>query len=104
MGRYTLIYDWCIWVMCDDAKIRKQAAAEQLLEWLQGCERETLPAERFNRKFANLCQRLSLNRCPWNLSWPWRGKRVLPVRQNAWKSWKMIDFIRKFPTCSGTIG
>ena len=35
VGRYTLIFDWCIWVMCDDPKIRAQAAAEQLLEWLQ---------------------------------------------------------------------
>lgn len=35
VGRYTLIYDWCIWVMCDDTSIRDQAAAEQLVEWLQ---------------------------------------------------------------------
>jgi len=35
VGRYTVIYDWCIWILCDDPKIRAQAAAEQVLEWLQ---------------------------------------------------------------------
>lgn len=59
VGRYTLIYDWCIWVMCDDANIRKQAAAEQLLEWLQGASATPSPEE-IKRKFATLCQRLSL--------------------------------------------
>lgn len=35
VGRYTLIYDWCIWVVCDDPQIRAEAAAEQLVDWLQ---------------------------------------------------------------------
>jgi hypothetical protein len=59
VGRYTLIYDWCIWVMCDDAGIRKQAATEQLLEWLQGAA-TTPSAEEIKRKFADLCQRLKI--------------------------------------------
>jgi hypothetical protein len=59
VGRYALIYDWCIWVMCDDAGIRKQAAAEQLLEWLQGASATPSSGE-IQRKFAGLCQRLSL--------------------------------------------
>ena len=63
VGRYTLIYDWCIWIVCDDANIRKQAAAEQLLEWLQGAS-ATPSAEEIKRKFANLCQRLSLQLLP----------------------------------------
>ena len=63
VGRYTLIYDWCIWVMCDDANVRKQAAAEQLLEWLQGASAKPAPDE-IKRKFANLCQRLSIPLLP----------------------------------------
>jgi len=59
VGRYALIYDWCIWVMCDDVNIRKQAAAEQLLEWLQSANATPSPVE-INRKFASLCQRLSI--------------------------------------------
>jgi hypothetical protein len=63
VGRYTIIYDWCIWVMCDDAGIRKQAAAEQLLEWLQNVNAS--PAqEEIRRKFANLCQRLKIDLLP----------------------------------------
>lgn len=59
VGRYALIYDWCIWVMCDDIKVRRQAGAEQLLEWLQGAG--TKPSEQeISRKFASLCQRLSI--------------------------------------------
>jgi hypothetical protein len=63
VGRYALIYDWCIWVMCDDVNIRKQAAAEQLLEWLQGANATPSPVE-INRKFAGLCQRLSIELLP----------------------------------------
>jgi hypothetical protein len=63
VGRYSLIYDWCIWVMCDDVNIRKQAAAEQLLEWLQNAN--TKPsAEEVRRKMGNLYQRLSLPQSP----------------------------------------
>ncbi len=63
VGRYSLIYDWCIWVMCDDVNIRKQAAAEQLLEWLQNAN--TKPsAEEVRRKMGNLYQRLSLTQAP----------------------------------------
>jgi len=63
VGRYTLIYDWCIWVMCDDVRVRTQAAAEQLLEWLQGANAKPAPGET-SRKFANLCQRLSIQEMP----------------------------------------
>lgn len=63
VGRYTLIYDWCIWVVCDDANIRKQAAAEQLLEWLQSANATPSPNE-IQRKFASLCQRLSIQLLP----------------------------------------
>lgn len=63
VGRYTLIYDWCIWVMCDDASIRKQAAAEQLLEWLQNAN-ATPAQEEIARKFADLCQRLKIELLP----------------------------------------
>ncbi len=59
VGRYSLIYDWCIWVVCDDINIRKQAAAEQLLEWLQNANAKP-PAEEVRRKKASLYQRLSL--------------------------------------------
>jgi hypothetical protein len=63
VGRYTLIYDWCIWVMCDDVTVRNQAAAEQLLEWLQGAS--TSPSrEEIERKFTNLCQRLNIPELP----------------------------------------
>jgi len=63
VGRYTLIYDWCIWVVCDDAKVRKQAATEQLIEWLQSAN--TKPSqEEINRKFVSLSQRLSIEPLP----------------------------------------
>gem|GEM_PF-1938692 len=63
VGRYALIYDWCIWVMCDDASIRTQAAAEQLLEWLQGVNTQPAAGE-INRKFISLCERLKIPRLP----------------------------------------
>jgi len=63
VGRYILVYDWCIWVMCDDVNIRKQAASEQLLEWLQNANTKP-PQEEVKRKFANLCQRLSIEQMP----------------------------------------
>jgi hypothetical protein len=59
VGRYTIIYDWCIWVMCDDVNIRKQAAAEQLLEWLQNANARP-SADEIRRKFTGLCKRLSV--------------------------------------------
>lgn len=59
VGRYFLIYDWCIWITCDDANVRRQAAAEQLLEWLQGANAKPSPEE-INRKFGSLCQHLNI--------------------------------------------
>jgi len=59
VGRYALIYDWCIWVMCDDVKIRRQAAAEQLLEWLQNSNASPSQSE-IRKKFADLSERLSI--------------------------------------------
>jgi hypothetical protein len=59
VGRYTIIYDWCIWVMCDDVNIRKQAAAEQLLEWLQNANARP-SVDEIRRKFAGLCKRLNV--------------------------------------------
>jgi hypothetical protein len=41
IGGYLLVYehvlafDWCVWLTCDDPKMRQQAAVERLLEWLQ---------------------------------------------------------------------
>lgn len=35
IGKYLLARDWCVWITCDDAALRRQAAAEQLLDWLQ---------------------------------------------------------------------
>ena len=63
VGRYSLIYDWCIWVMCDDISVRKQAAAEQLLEWLQNASTKPSQVE-IKRKFASLSERLSLKELP----------------------------------------
>jgi len=63
VGRYTLIYDWCIWVMCDEVEICTQAAEEQLLEWLQGASLKPAPDE-LKRKFASLCQRLNIQPPP----------------------------------------
>jgi hypothetical protein len=63
VGRYALIYGWCIWVMCDDVDVRKQAAAEQLLEWLQGANAKP-SAEEIRRKFSYLRQRLSIQSLP----------------------------------------
>jgi hypothetical protein len=36
VGKYFSAYDWCVWLTCDDAEVRQQAAIEQLLGWLQG--------------------------------------------------------------------
>jgi hypothetical protein len=63
VGRYALIYDWCIWVMCDDVNVRKQAAAEQLLEWLQNANAKPTQEE-VKRKFSNLRERLSIQELP----------------------------------------
>jgi hypothetical protein len=59
VGRYTLIYDWCIWVMCDDPNIRTQAAAEQILEWLQNINIRPSQFE-IRQKIATTCQRLNI--------------------------------------------
>jgi hypothetical protein len=59
VGRYALIYNWCIWVVCDDVKIRGQAAAEQLLEWLQNSNSKP-SQEEVKRKFSSLRERLSI--------------------------------------------
>lgn len=63
VGRYSLIHDWCIWVVCDNAAIRKQAASEQLLEWLQNVN-ITPGGKEIRRKLTELCQRLSIQELP----------------------------------------
>lgn len=63
VGRYALIYDWCIWVLCDDVNVREQAAAEQLTEWLQNVNAKPSATE-VKLKFANLCKRLSIQQLP----------------------------------------
>jgi hypothetical protein len=63
VGRYSLIYDWCIWVVCDNSGIRKQAATEQLLDWLQNVN-ATPTGEEIRRKWGSLCQRLSIQDLP----------------------------------------
>ncbi len=35
VGKYFLTHNWCVWLTCDDVGIRRQAAIERLLEWLQ---------------------------------------------------------------------
>ncbi len=61
VGRYTLIFDWCIWVMCDDPKIRVQAAAEQLLEWLQNANIRPSQFET-RQKITSIGQRLRVEK------------------------------------------
>jgi hypothetical protein len=34
IGRYLLASDWCIWITCKDESIRRRAAIQQSLEWL----------------------------------------------------------------------
>lgn len=63
VGRYTLIYDWCIWVLCDDVNVRNQAAVEQLAEWLQNANARPSTAE-IKRKLIDLCKRLSIKELP----------------------------------------
>lgn len=63
VGRYTMIYDWCIWVLCDDVNVREQAAIEQLAEWLQNANTKPSATE-INQKFVNLCKRLSIPQLP----------------------------------------
>lgn len=63
VGRYALIYDWCIWILCDDVNVRNQAAAEQLAEWLQNASATPSAAE-IKRKFADLSKRLSIKQLP----------------------------------------
>lgn len=60
VGRYHVIYDWCLWIMCDDPKIRARAVAEQSLEWLQYAN--IRPSEfEFRQKVTNLSQRLRVD-------------------------------------------
>jgi hypothetical protein len=62
-GRYHVIYDWCLWLMCDDPKIRARAAAEQALEWLQYAN--IRPSEfEFRQKVSDLSQRLRVDAPP----------------------------------------
>lgn len=35
VGGYFLAHNWCVWLTCDNAQVRRQAALERLLEWLQ---------------------------------------------------------------------
>ncbi len=76
VGRYTLIYDWCIWVVCDDAEVRRQAAIEQLLEWLQAVSARPSQDE-IRRKFSTLCQRLNIPRLS-------VGEVLSQARQKGW--------------------
>ena len=59
VGRYAIIYDWCIWVMCDDVSIRAQAAAEQVVEWLQNVNIHPTLFE-IRQKVDGLAKRLSV--------------------------------------------
>jgi hypothetical protein len=49
--------------MCDDASIRTQAAADQLLDWLQNAN-ATPSQDEIKRKFATLRQRLKIELLP----------------------------------------
>ncbi len=60
VGRYTVIYDWCIWVQCDDPQIRAQAAAEQVLEWLQNVNIRPSRYE-IQQKIASISGRLNVS-------------------------------------------
>ena len=54
---YDLAYDWCVWLTCDDDKVRRQAAIEQLIEWLQGVT--AMPtAQDLHRRLATMRERL----------------------------------------------
>lgn len=35
VGRYLLVYDWCVWLTCDDVALRQESAVVRLLEWVQ---------------------------------------------------------------------
>ena len=59
MGRYTVIYDWCLWVVCDDANLRAEAAAEQLVEWLQNINLRPTQFE-IRQKIDGLAKRLNV--------------------------------------------
>ncbi len=57
VGGYLLAYDWCVWLTCDDAELRHDAAAARLVEWLQFTP--TLPtAQDLARRQALLGERL----------------------------------------------
>lgn len=60
VGRYTVIFDWCIWVQCDDPKIRALAAAEQVLEWLQNVNIRPTCHE-IQQKIAGISGRLNVS-------------------------------------------
>jgi hypothetical protein len=63
VGRYTVIYDWCIWVVCDDANLRAEAAAEQLVEWLQNVNLRPTQFE-IRQKIDGLAKRLNVPPLP----------------------------------------
>ena len=59
VGRYFLAYDWCVWLACDDAEVRQQAAVERLLEWLQHVT-ATPTAEDLRQRLAVMHERLRI--------------------------------------------
>lgn len=59
VGGYLLVYNWCVWVTCDDARVRRQAAIERLLEWLQHVT-ATPTAEELRRRLAAMHERLRI--------------------------------------------
>jgi hypothetical protein len=85
VGRYALIYDLCIWVMCDNVNVRKQAAAEQLMEWLQNANAKPTQEE-VKRKFSNLRERLSIQELPVTVV-------MHLARQSGWKTTIMFDLL-----------
>lgn len=57
VGRHLLVQDWCVWLTCDDGDLRREAAIEQALEWLQGVEK-TPDGEQIARRLEVLSKRL----------------------------------------------
>ncbi|MBN1137642.1 MAG: hypothetical protein JXM73_13730, partial [Anaerolineae bacterium] len=59
VGGYFLTHSWCVWLTCDDAGIRRQAAIEQLLEWLQRVT-ATPTAEELRKRLHLMRERLRI--------------------------------------------
>jgi hypothetical protein len=59
VGRYLFAYDWCVWLTCDNAAVRQQAAVEQLLEWLQGAN-VSPTTEKIQQRQTELSDRLEI--------------------------------------------